>query len=182
MVVGYLVRAEKRIVQRLKLLALAQVDNRAQSQTFFSSYLRPTSIEAGLWGAEQEPDAFFESNDHMRTRRVASQSNMVPLVDGEMLDLGAVQLESQQLVYRGWQIMYWEVHDHLWIWENQAALEKNLSQNRSLSLVNLAFPEAKGHSHIPEKISADQHYRWLDWFTYRTYVNSELAFYHSAGY
>ncbi|MDP6489247.1 MAG: hypothetical protein QF576_00640, partial [Candidatus Poseidoniia archaeon] len=108
--------------------------------------------------------------------------NMVPLVDGEMLVLGAVQPESQQLVYRGWQAMYWEVHDHLWVLENQAALEQNLSQNRSLSLVNLAFPEASGQSHIPETISANQHYRWLDWFAYRTYANSELAFYYSAGY
>ncbi|MDP6236896.1 MAG: hypothetical protein QF459_05150 [Candidatus Poseidoniia archaeon] len=159
-----------------------QVDNHAQPQVFFSSNLRPTSIGAGLWGTEQASGAIFESNDHMRTRRVASQSNMVPLVDGEMLVLGAVQPESQQLVYRGWQVMYWEVHDHLWVLENQAALEQNLSQNRSLSLVNLAFPEASGQSHIPETISANQHYRWLDWFAYRTYANSELAFYYSAGY
>ena len=99
-----------------------------------------------------------------------------------MLVLGAVQPESQQLAYRGWQAMYWEVSDHLWEVENQAALEQNLSRGRSLSLVNLAFPEASGQSHLPETISTDQHYRWLDWFTYRTYANSELAFYHSAGY
>jgi hypothetical protein len=48
--------------------------------------------------------------------------------------------------------------------------------------VNLAFPEASGQSHIPETISANQHYRWLDWFAYRTDANSELAFYYSAGY
>jgi hypothetical protein len=105
---------------------------------------------------------------------------MVPLVDGEMLVFGAVQPESLQLVYRGWQAMYWEVGRHLWEVENQAVLGQNLS--RSLSLVNLAFPEASGAAHIPETISADQHYRWLDWFAYRTYANSELAFYHSAGY
>ena len=159
-----------------------QVDNHAQPQVFFSSDLRPTSVGAGLWGAEQAPEAIFESNDYTRTRRVASQSSLVPLRDGEMLVLGAVQPESQQLAYRGWQAMYWEVSDHLWEVENQAALGQNLSRGRSLSLVNLAFPEASGQSHLPETISADQHYRWLDWFAYRTYANSELAFYHSAGY
>jgi hypothetical protein len=95
---------------------------------------------------------------------------------------GVIDSAAMELEYLGWRVLFTEQHDHLWTWENKNEFNENISADRSLSLVNLAFPEAAGSASIPESIVSSTHYRWLDWFCYRIYAGDELAFYWSYGY
>ena len=132
--------------------------------------------------AEHADGELFEANDIKRTRRVDAYSGLIATRDADGLAQGVIDLAAMELEYLGWRALFTEQNDHLWTWENRGEFNENISADRSLSLVNLAFPEATGSASIPESIISSTHYRWIDWFCYRVYAGDELTFYWSYGY
>ncbi len=159
-----------------------RLDYMAEPETYYNYHIREETVSAAFWGDAHAGDAVFETNDAKRNRRVDAYSTMVPEAQAGALAQGVIDPQEMELRYIGWRMLYFEQRDHLWTWENQGAFNENISADRSLSLVNLAFPELIGKSNVPESIVSSTHYRWLDWFCYRVYAGDELAFYWSYGY
>ena len=159
-----------------------RIDHMERPETGYSYHVREPTIAAAFWGSAHADGELFEANDIKRTRRVDAYSGLIATRDADGLAQGVIDPAAMELEYLGWRVLFTEQNDHLWTWENRDEFNENISADRSLSLVNLAFPEATGSASIPESIISSTHYRWIDWFCYRVYAGDELAFYWSYGY
>ena len=159
-----------------------RIDHMERPETGYSYHVRESTIAAAFWGSAHADGELFEANDIKRTRRVDAYSGLIATRNADGLAQGVIDPAAMELEYLGWRALFTEQNDHLWTWENRGEFNENISADRSLSLVNLAFPEATGSASISESIISSTHYRWIDWFCYRVYAGDELAFYWSYGY
>ena len=148
---------------------------------FYTYYVRDSSISIAQWMDDNLENEIFESNDAKRERRVAAYSDMQPQSDSLQLSQDLVDIERMEVERISVKDMYWNSLDHLWEWNNTVIFSSEISQNRSLSVVNLGMADMSGKSSTLSLV-LNYHYKYMPDFTYRIYSNTELALYWTPGY
>ena len=123
----------------------------------------------------------LESNDIKRERRIAAYSGFVSNADISELSSGLIDTSEMELERTSIKEMYWKSSDHLWKWLNNNNQTREASQNLSVSVVNLAFPEMSGKSSTLSLVM-NSYYSNMPVSNYALYSNEELALYWTSDY
>jgi len=158
-----------------------RIDAHERESTFYTYYVRDSSVAASQWMHNNLETGIFESNDEKRERRIAAYSDMIPHTDSLQLSAGLISIDDMEIERISVKDMYWDQSDHIWTWNNTGVFSQSIGNNISTSVVNLGMPSMSGKSSTLSLI-LDYRYKNMPDFNYRIYSNDELAIYMTRGY
>ena len=158
-----------------------RIDAHERESTFYTYYVRDSSVAASQWMHNNLETGIFESNDEKRERRIAAYSDMISHTDSLQLSAGLISIDGMEIERISVKDMYWDQSDHIWTWNNTGVFSQSIGNNISTSVVNLGMPSMSGKSSTLSLI-LDYRYKNMPDFNYRIYSNDELAIYMTRGY
>jgi len=158
-----------------------RLESHDKEEVYYSYYIRDSSLSASIWIEKNLEKSVLESNDIKRERRIAAYSGFVSNVDMSELSSGLIDTSEMELERTSIKEMYWKSSDHLWKWLNNNNQTREASQNLSVSVVNLAFPEMSGKSSTLSLVM-NSYYSNMPVSNYALYSNEELALYWTSDY
>ncbi len=158
-----------------------RLESHNRDEVYYSYSVRDSSFSTSVWIKNNLETSIMECNDAKRDRRIAAYSNFIPIGDAEMLSSGLIDHEKMQVERISIKDFYWTATNHLWEWSNQDNQTRGISENLSVSIVNLAIPDMRGKSSTLS-LSFNSYYENMPLFNYALYLNKELALYWTSDY